>query len=74
MGGMALTPKPHNLVTDIPWVCPDLYTLTKSQLKAADFSAGRKLCRVKQQGVQSLGLLHSPSLMPYERECSAQEW
>ena len=66
---MTPTLKPHNSVTDTPWVCPELYTLPQ----VADFSAEYYLYRIVQQGVQRVGLLHSPRLMLYGGGCSTQE-
>ena len=67
--GRGFCPKPDNLVIDAPCVCPDLYTLTK----AAVFSAGLKLCRIEQEGVQRVGQVLFPKLMLHRGKYSNQE-
>ena len=63
-------PKAHDSVTDIPWVCPDLYTLAN----VAESSAGHKLCSMVLKGVQSVGLLLSHRLMLSPRKSVSIVW
>ena len=66
--GMSPTTKPYNSITDTPCVCSVCFTWGQE----ADFSARCKLHRMGQQGVQSVGLLHSSRLILHGGECYIQ--
>ena len=66
---MLPTPKPHNSVTDTPWVCRDLYTLAQ----ATDSSEGHELYRVECQGVRKVGLLHPQGWCHKEESASPKK-
>ena len=61
--------RPLYLVTDTPWVCLDLYTLTK----AADSFASHKLSRVGQKKSRGQGYCFPPGWYYMEKKCSTQK-